>query len=320
MLLGVPIIYVGMKLFSKKSRLGKKFIGTWSELFWNIPLRTFVELYIEISLGFFLHSQNIRFMTMSGIVASVIMFIAGLFVIFYPFIVLSVISRPPIYVKSKTYDKKYGTLTEDVYRKRTMFQRAYYPLFVFHRIILTLTLVVMYDYPLIQLGIIFIVQSITIRYLIKWRPFKSELQQVIVVSDEFTIIFGLILLYFIYRNQGNIKTRARLGNLYSFNHKVGMGIVSVIWLSFIKNIGIIVYIFITKSYIKFRNWAHRKLLKINTGQANRSKMRRARRQQLPRIQNECQEVPDNNSRSTNLQNSNNTLSKTRKSRIGRPRK
>ena len=152
-------------------------------------------------------------MTVSGIIATVIMFIAGFFVILYPFGVLNVISKPPIYVKSKTYDKKYGTLTEDVYKKRTMFQRAYYPLFVFNRIILTLTVVLIYEYPLLQLAIIFIIQVIMIQYLIKWRPFKSELQQVIVVSDEFTIIFGLLLLYFLYQNQDDIKTRARIGSL-----------------------------------------------------------------------------------------------------------
>ena len=152
-------------------------------------------------------------MTVSGIIATVIMFIAGFFVIFYPFVVLSVISKPPKYAKSKTYDKKYGTLTEDVYKKRTIYQRAYYPLFVFNRIILTFTVVLIYDYPLLQLAIILLIQVAMIHYLIKWRPFKSELQQVIVVSDEFTIIFGLLLLYFIYQNQGDTKTRARIGSL-----------------------------------------------------------------------------------------------------------
>ena len=151
-------------------------------------------------------------MTVSGIIATVIMFIAGFFVILYPFVVLSVISKPPIYAKSKTYDKKYGTLTEDVFKKRTIYQRAYYPLFVFNRIVLTLTVVLMYESPLLQLTIIFLIQIAMIHYLIKWRPFKSELQQVIVVSDEFTIIFGLLLLYFLHRKQGDIKTSAKLGN------------------------------------------------------------------------------------------------------------
>ena len=151
-------------------------------------------------------------MTVSGIIATFVMFIAGFFVVFYPFVVLSVISKPPIYAKSKRYDRKYGTLTEDVYKKRTIYQRAYYPLFLLNRIILTFTLV-LYDLPLLQLAIIFLIQVIMIWYLIKWRPFKSELQQVIVVSDEFTIIFGLLLLYFLYQNQDDIKTRARIGSL-----------------------------------------------------------------------------------------------------------
>lgn len=55
----VPSIFIGMKLFKNVKFLGAKFIGAWGELFWNGPLRTFLELFIEICLGFFLHSLNV---------------------------------------------------------------------------------------------------------------------------------------------------------------------------------------------------------------------------------------------------------------------
>jgi len=42
-------------------------------------------------------------------------------------------------------------------------------------------------------------------YLIKTRPFKSEVQQVICVSDEFTIVFGLIALLQLYQRQEDSK-------------------------------------------------------------------------------------------------------------------
>ena len=177
------------------------------------------------------------------------MFIAGLYVAFFPFFILCLVSRPLKYVKSKTFDKKYGTLTEEVFKKKTMYQRAYYVLFVFNRLILTLTLVYSYYQPFHQMCIIMVSQILMIAYMIKFRPFKSELQQVIAVSDEFVIVFGIILLYFLWRNQTNIGKSSR----------IGMGIIATIVLSMIKNMGVIIYISITQSYKNFREWLHIKL-------------------------------------------------------------
>jgi len=61
-------------------------------------------------------------------------------------------------VKLSKFDKKYGTLTEDFHVSRTLVQRAYYPLFVFQRILITGILVLMYDVPLLQIMLILIIQ------------------------------------------------------------------------------------------------------------------------------------------------------------------
>ena len=212
----MPIIYICAKYFHKLPYLGTKMKEAWSELFWNTPLRTFVEIFIEISFGFFLHSQNIKFLTPSGIVATTVMFIAGVFVLVFPFIVLNVVCKPSNYAKSKTFNKKYGALTEDVYKKKKLYEKAYYAMFVFSRLILTGTIVMLYQYPLFQLIIIFVSQVLMIAYLMKYRPFRSELLEVIVVSDEFTIIIELILLYFLHKHQDNIDKRAKIGNLTVF--------------------------------------------------------------------------------------------------------
>ena len=113
-------------------------------------------------------------------------------------------------MKSKRYDKKYGTLTKDVFMQRTMYQRSYYTLFLFYRLVLTLILVYLYEYPNYQISIIMVMQVIFIGYLIKFRPFKSELQQVIVVTDEFTIIVGVILLFFMMKHQTNMSKSQRV--------------------------------------------------------------------------------------------------------------
>ena len=132
--------------------------------------------------------------------------------------------------------------------QRTMYQRSYYTLFLFYRLVLTLILVYLYEYPNYQISIIMVMQVIFIGYLIKFRPFKSELQQVIVVTDEFTIIVGVILLFFIMKHQTNMSKSQRVWYI----------ILGVVCLSLLKNIGTILYLAITKSYVTFRNWVHKK--------------------------------------------------------------
>ena len=101
-----------------------------------------------------------------------------------------------------------------------------------------------------QILAIFVMQVLQVWYLIKYRPFKSELQQVIVVTDEFTIIIGLIFLFFMFRHQDSIFKSLKITYM----------ILGVICLSLIKNIGTIFYLTITSSYIKFRQWLHKKLI------------------------------------------------------------
>ena len=136
--------------------------------------------------------------------------VGGLCITMFPLLTLTLISKPPLYVKSKRFNKKYGTLTEDIFKNRTMYQRSYYILFLFYRLSLTFILVYMYGYSLTQIIIIFIMQVLLIGYLIKYRPFKSELQQVIVVTDELTIIFELILLYFMWKHQNSLKNSLKV--------------------------------------------------------------------------------------------------------------
>ena len=177
------------------------------------------------------------------------MFIAGLYVVIFPFGILHLVSRPSKFVKSKTFNKKYGTLTEDVFKNRTMYQKAYYVLFLFNRLVLTLTLVYLYFHPFYQMCILMLSQVLMIAYLIKFRPFKSELQQVIAVSDEFILVIGIVLLYFLWQNQDNLEK----------SNKIGMGIIGIIVLSLIKNMGVIIFMSTISLYKKFRAWAHKKL-------------------------------------------------------------
>ena len=109
-----------------------------------------------------------------------------------------------------------------------------------------------------------------ISFMIKQKPFISQLQQVIAVSDEFTIIFGVLLLYWMYTSNGDLSKM----NMIAF------AIIGTVVLSLIKNMTIIVYKSITQSYSRFREWWFKKF-----------KVRRLRRQRIrkEKVEKEKQE-------------------------------
>ena len=61
-----------------------------------------------------------------------------------------------MFVKSEKFNQKFGMLTEDLFRRRTLYQKAYYPLFVFQRLLITGVLIMFYDFPFFQILVIFV--------------------------------------------------------------------------------------------------------------------------------------------------------------------
>ena len=86
--------------------------------------------------------------------------------------------------------------------------------------------------------------------MIKVKPFTSQLQQVIAVSDEFTIIFGVLLMYWMHTSNGNL----------SLQNMIAFAIIGTVVVSMIKNMTIIFYTATTKSYSKFREWWYKFIL------------------------------------------------------------
>ena len=108
------------------------------------------------------------------------------------------------------------------------------------------------------------------------RMFRSELQQVIGTSDEFVIIFGMIVLYLLYRNQHDPIVSSR----------VGMVIIGIILVSVFKNMSVIVYMGVTGTYKDIRDWIHRKTghrkkkrARIRLEKADRIEKQRAREEE-----------------------------------------
>ena len=119
-------------------------------------------------------------------------------------------------------------------------------------------------------------QVLMIGYMIRFRPFKSELQQVIAVSDEFILVFSIILIYFLWQNQDNLEK----------SNKIGMGIISTIVISLIKNMGVIIYVSMISMYRKFRAYMHKRLGMEKYLRRQRRIERRKRRENLKQVQEE----------------------------------
>ncbi|CAI2376366.1 unnamed protein product [Moneuplotes crassus] len=281
-LISLPIVYFGKKYLKKIPSINRKMNEIWTSFFWNAPLRTFSELYIEICLAFFLNTLNIQFLSTSGIICTSIMYAVAVFVLVWPFVLLNIISTPPKILKKPEFNDKYGTLTEDFMLSRTMYHRSYYIIFCFQRLLIAGILVMIYEKPVLQIFLCFAMQIAMIGYLMKVRPFKEELQQVICVSDEFTIVFGVIVLYNMYRNQANVDT----------NKKLAFLLIGVILVSLLKNFTAIFYISIKNGYLKCRN-SIRKRIKHDEKKKKRLKKEALKKLEKLRKQREEQDLLEN---------------------------
>ena len=58
-IISISAIVIGVRVFKNYPMITNKLNSIWSSLFYNTPLRTFTELYIEISMGFFLNALNV---------------------------------------------------------------------------------------------------------------------------------------------------------------------------------------------------------------------------------------------------------------------
>ena len=86
-------------------------------------------------------------------------------------------------------------------------------------------------------------------YLINLRPYKSELQQVICTTDEFLIIFGIVVLYFLYYFQNDLKKV----------NIIGWIIFSLVLFTLYKSVMVVIYTVIIKFYQRFKRWLRVKL-------------------------------------------------------------
>ena len=106
----LPSLYIMNKL-CKKVKLWEDLLSTF---FFNMPMRTFVETYIDSAIQIILNTKVIKFSNYSQVVATLVAFAGGVSALLMPFIVMNVIYNNRKNVRKSSWVKKFGMLTEEV--------------------------------------------------------------------------------------------------------------------------------------------------------------------------------------------------------------
>jgi hypothetical protein len=111
--IGLPVIAVLRKIFKKSSLLENLLSG----FFWNLPLRTLVEMYMELVVNILINTKFIKFRNYSQVITSLMAFICSAFALLLPFLTMSIMYNARKEVRKIRFTKKFGMLTEEVRQK-----------------------------------------------------------------------------------------------------------------------------------------------------------------------------------------------------------
>ncbi|CDW87181.1 cadg multi-domain protein [Stylonychia lemnae] len=229
-------------ILSKKFKTVKLFQNLIQGFFYNVPLRTFIELYLELILIVLINTQFVKFSNRSQIFASITLFFVGSFSILLPFLLMTAIFQNRKNIEKRRWINSLGILTEDL-QSDHLLQIYYYPLFIFQRLTICAILVFAFSYPLIQCAMALACNFTMIIYLINIKPFKQENLQATTVLDEVIIMLIIIIFTLLTVNDYNVDERKNYGWI----------IVALIAFSIIKNFSVAIYFGCSKASQSYQN-------------------------------------------------------------------
>ncbi|CDW85864.1 cadg multi-domain protein [Stylonychia lemnae] len=226
LLLILPLALLFHKMF--------KNVKFWEDIvaafFFNVPLRTFVEMYIELILQVLINSKFIKIRNYSQTVSTLCAFVFGTLSLLLPFLAMTMIYRNRKMIKQNSWNDRFGMLTEEI-RKRNIIQLYYYPIMMYQRLLISGIIVYFSHDPGLQCGLVLSINLVMIIYLIIYKPFKKESQQAACVIDELIIMLCVFAFLYIYRSeQGPAQQKG-----------TGWFIIMLILISVIKNLCIVIY-------------------------------------------------------------------------------
>lgn len=106
----LPASYFLHKL-CKKVKFWEEVVGNF---FFNAPLRTIIEMYIEIVLQVLINVKFIKFKNLSQVITTVFAIVFGAISLLLPFIAMTVIYHNRKSIRKHHWKMKYGMLTDEL--------------------------------------------------------------------------------------------------------------------------------------------------------------------------------------------------------------
>lgn len=103
-----------MNKICKKVKLWEDLV---SSFFFNMPLRGFVESYIEIIISVILNTKLIKFSNPSQIMATSFVFVFGAIGLLLPFLTMSLIYSNRKHIRKSSWRNRFGMLTDECRNK-----------------------------------------------------------------------------------------------------------------------------------------------------------------------------------------------------------
>lgn len=120
----------GILIMNKICKKVKLWDDLVSSFFFNMPLRGFVESYIEIIISVILNTKLIKFSNPSQIMATGFVFVFGAIGLLLPFLTMSLIYSNRKQIRKASWRNRFGMLTDEC-RNKSILQLYYYPVFMY---------------------------------------------------------------------------------------------------------------------------------------------------------------------------------------------
>lgn len=205
-ILGITWLFYLLIILATEYIKKNKIVSSWSahvnkireklEFGWFIQIHLMIML--EFCLGCFLQIRNISGDNSTNIASAFLSLITLLYISLFLFQIVRVVnSKKKVVLEDKEFKRKYDILFEE-YQKFKFMQRNYPAIVLIKKYLMVFSIVILHDYPVVELTALFAIFVGNLIILVVARPFKRKLTNAIMIFTELVFIIILALVSFIF--------------------------------------------------------------------------------------------------------------------------
>jgi len=170
---------------------GSSTVSKWkSDYKYSALFRAGIGSFIEISISCFLQAQNASLDNYIVAISTVCAIMCFFWIIAFPFYILRVVSKANIEtLNSEEFKAKFGTLYTE-FKLESAWTRNFVAVLIVRRMILSLCLVYLHDYTMIQLPCTIVINIVVVLWLVLFRPYASRRGNIIEIITECLVLVG----------------------------------------------------------------------------------------------------------------------------------